>query len=79
MDRRLIAMALDGIDEELIALARRVLRGEVTHCPHGRPVSSLLGKKDLEKAKEEGISVLESPLTAYEICARLAEKGLPAK
>ena len=30
----------------------------------------------LEKAKEEGISVLESPLTAYEICARLAEKGL---
>ena len=33
----------------------------------------------LEKAKEEGISVLESPLTAYEICARLAAKGLPAK
>ena len=30
----------------------------------------------LEKAKEEGISVLESPLTAYEICARLAGKGL---
>ena len=33
----------------------------------------------LEKAKEEGITVLESPLTAYEICARLAEKGLAAK
>ena len=33
----------------------------------------------LEKAKEEGISVLESPLTAYEICARLAAKGLPGK
>jgi len=33
----------------------------------------------LEKAKEEGISVLESPLTAYEICARLAAKGLAAK
>ena len=29
--------------------------------------------------KEEGISVLESPLTAYEICARLAAKGLPGK
>ena len=33
----------------------------------------------LEKAKEEGITVLESPLTAYEICARLAEAGLPGK
>ena len=33
----------------------------------------------LEKAKEEGITVLESPLTAYEICARLAKKGLPGK
>ena len=33
----------------------------------------------LGKAEEEGITVLESPLTAYEICARLAEKGLPGK
>ena len=33
----------------------------------------------VEKAKEEGIAVLESPLTAYEICAKLAEKGLPGK
>ena len=33
----------------------------------------------LEKASEEGITVLESPLTAYEICARLAAKGLPGK
>ncbi|MBR4576622.1 MAG: AraC family transcriptional regulator [Clostridia bacterium] len=33
----------------------------------------------VEKAKEEGITVLESPLTAYEICARLAGKGLPGK
>ena len=33
----------------------------------------------LEKAKEEGITVLESPLTAYEICARLAAAGLPGK
>ena len=33
----------------------------------------------LEKAAEEGITVLESPLTAYEICARLAAKGLPGK
>ena len=33
----------------------------------------------LEKAKEEGITELESPLTAYEICARLAAKGLAGK
>ena len=33
----------------------------------------------LEKAKEEGITVLESPLTAYEICARLAAKVLARK
>ena len=33
----------------------------------------------LEKAKEEGITVLESPLTAYEICARLAAAGLKGK
>ena len=33
----------------------------------------------VEKAKEEGITVLESPLTAFEICARLAGKGLPGK
>ena len=33
----------------------------------------------LEKAKDEGITVLQSPLTAYEICARLAAAGLPGK
>jgi len=33
----------------------------------------------LEKAKDEGITVLQSPLTAYEICARLSAAGLPGK
>jgi len=33
----------------------------------------------LEKAKDEDIHVLQSPLTAYEICARLAKAGLPGK
>jgi len=33
----------------------------------------------LEKAAEEGIAVLQTPLTAYEICARLAKAGLPGK
>ncbi len=31
----------------------------------------------LEKAKEEGITVLASEKTAYELCALMAEKGLP--
>ena len=33
----------------------------------------------LEKAKDEEINVLQTPLTAYEICARLAAAGLPGK
>ncbi len=33
----------------------------------------------LEKAQDEGINVLQTQLTAYEICARLAEAGLPGK
>ena len=33
----------------------------------------------LEKAKDEGITVLQTGLTAYEICARLAAAGLPGK
>ena len=33
----------------------------------------------LKKAKDEGINVLQTKLTAYEICARLAAAGLPGK
>jgi len=35
--------------EELIALARRVLAGEVTHCPHGRPVMQTFTRAELDK------------------------------
>lgn len=31
----------------------------------------------LKKAAEEGVTVLQSPLTAYELCARMAAAGLP--
>ncbi len=31
----------------------------------------------LEKAAEEGLCVLKSPLSAYAICGRMAEKGIP--
>ena len=34
---------------ELMALAERVLSGEIKYCPHGRPVSYTLTKKELDK------------------------------
>ena len=33
----------------------------------------------LKKAEEEGLCVLKSPLSAYAICGRMAEKGIPDK
>ena len=39
----------DNADEELISLAKRVLAGEVTHCPHGRPVMQTLTRAELDK------------------------------
>ncbi len=35
--------------EELMALARRVLSGEIKYCPHGRPVAVTLTKKELDR------------------------------
>ena len=32
----------------------------------------------LLKAREEGIAVISSPLSAYALCARMAEAGIPA-
>lgn len=32
----------------------------------------------LQKAQEEGIAVIVSPLTAYALCARMAAAGIPA-
>ena len=32
----------------------------------------------LDKANDEGICVLSSPLTTYEICGRMAAQGVPA-
>ena len=35
--------------EELEAVAREVLSGRVKYCPHGRPVSATITRKDLDK------------------------------
>ena len=43
------------------------------------PEGIQMEQPSLDKAKDEGINVLETPLTAYEICARLAAAGLPGK
>ena len=34
---------------ELTALARRVVSGEITHCPHGRPVMQRFTRAELDK------------------------------
>jgi len=34
---------------ELLALAKRVLSGEIKYCPHGRPVSIVLTRAELDK------------------------------
>ena len=35
-------------------------------------------EESLSKAQAEGMCVLSSPLTTYEICGRMAMKGIPA-
>ena len=39
----------DTSDAERERIVREVLSGRVKYCPHGRPVSAVLSKKDLEK------------------------------
>ena len=34
--------------------------------------------ESLDKATSEGMVVLQSPLSAYDICGRMAAKGIPA-
>lgn len=42
------------------------------------PENIRMEEAPLQKAVEEGIAVLSSPLTAYEICRRMAEGGVPS-
>jgi DNA mismatch repair protein MutL len=39
----------DSDPKELLALAKRVLSGEIKYCPHGRPVSAVLTRAELDR------------------------------
>ena len=43
------------------------------------PEGIQMEQPSLDKAKDEGITVVQTKLTAYEICARLAAAGLSGK
>lgn len=42
------------------------------------PEGITMEEAPLQKAEEEGIAVLSSPLSAYEICGRMLQNGIPA-
>ena len=42
------------------------------------PESIEMEQESLDKARDEGMTVLQSPLPAYEICGRLYRQGIPA-
>ena len=43
------------------------------------PESLVMDETVLKKAVEEGIIVLSTPLTAYEVCAKMVSAGIPGK
>jgi len=43
------------------------------------PESIEMPEESLKKAREEGLTVLQSPLTAFAICGRMAAQGVPDK
>ena len=43
------------------------------------PEGIRMEEESLHKAVEEGMTVLTSPMTAYEICGKLYAQGVPAK
>lgn len=44
-----IKAGMDSDEREIFAIAERVVSGEVKYCPHGRPVSVLLTRRELDR------------------------------
>lgn len=47
--KKAVKANMDTGPEELLALAKRVLSGEITHCPHGRPVMTEFTRAEMDK------------------------------
>lgn len=43
------------------------------------PEGIRMEEESLQKARDEGMAVLTSPLTAYEICGAMSSRGVPGK
>ncbi len=69
-------MAWITVQTHMNVIAVAVLKGmAAVVLPEGLTMDDAV----LAKAEAEGISVLSTPLTAYEICACMAEAGIPGK
>ena len=59
-----------------MALAEKVLAGEVTHCPHGRPVMTVFTRAELDKRWEDRVTCTRD-LTRGSILRSLLLFALP--
>lgn len=69
-------MAWITVQTHLNVIAVAVLKGmAAVILPEGLTMDETM----LKKAEEEGILVLSTPLTAYEVCAKMVSAGIPGK
>lgn len=69
-------MAWITVQTHLNVIAVAVLKGmAAVILPEGLTMDEAM----LKKAEEEGILVLSTPLTAYEVCAKMVSAGIPGK
>ena len=78
----LLASAMGGFLLAGLAVPLAAGVGTVTNAASGvfsdLPEELKMEESALLKAREEGITVISSPLSAYALCARMAEAGIPA-
>ena len=69
-------MAWITVQTHLNVIAVAVLKGMAAVI---LPEGLVMDETVLKKAVEEGILVLSTPLTAYEVCAKMVSAGIPGK